>query len=336
MSTALALAIFSYLMLRSGVWLQEFYAILLLSILATVSELHLFRQTNQYARYLRTAFSSYVSDDLVKQIIKQPESLALGGKEQEISILFSDIRNFTSLSETLSPTDLISVLNEFFDPLTKVAMLNHGMLDKYIGDAMMVIFNAPVEVQDHADKACISALQMVDLSRALNAKISDRLSNPIEIGIGINTGAAVVGNVGSSERFSYTALGDSVNTASRLEGLTKRYGVKVIISEYTRARLNQQAFFDLRHLDRVRVKGKHKAMDIYELCSAGKMVEELCMAYESSLKIYIEGDFEKARLQFEQLADQYDDKASHLLAARCAEFIQNPPLNWDGGASLEK
>ncbi|MDH5219052.1 MAG: adenylate/guanylate cyclase domain-containing protein, partial [Gammaproteobacteria bacterium] len=270
----------SYVLLLNGLWVQEFYAILFLALSSGMTEIVLFRETNQRAKYLRSAFSSYVSDDLVKQIISQPESLSLGGTEKEISILFSDIRNFTSLSETLSPTELISVLNEFFDPLTRVAMLNHGMLDKYIGDAMMVLFNAPVDVEGHADKACIAALEMIDLTGVLNTKIADRVSTPIEIGIGVNTGDAVVGNVGSSERFSYTALGDSVNTASRLEGLTKRYGVNVIISEYTRASLQKLDYYDLRHLDRVRVKGKQEAMDIYELCSAGQIIQDLRQAYE--------------------------------------------------------
>lgn len=326
----------SYVLLLNGVWVQEFYAILFLGLSSSMTEIVLFRETNQRAKYLRSAFSSYVSDDLVKQIISQPESLSLGGTEKEISILFSDIRNFTSLSEALSPTELISVLNEFFDPLTRVAMLNHGMLDKYIGDAMMVLFNAPVEVAGHADKACIAALEMIDLTGALNAKIVDRVSVPIEIGIGVNTGDAVVGNVGSSERFSYTALGDSVNTASRLEGLTKRYGATVIISEYTRARLQKLDYYDLRHLDRVRVKGKQEAMDIYELCSAGQIIQDLRQAYEEALANYISGNFAKAQQQFIALYEQYDDKASKLLADRCLEFLRHPPQQWDGGASLEK
>jgi len=326
----------SYSLVLNKIWIQELQILFALVLLSSFNEISLFRKANRNAEYLKSAFSAYVSDQLVKQIIKDPDALTLGGKEKTISVLFSDIRNFTSLSETLSPSELIAVLNEFFDPLTQVALSHDGMLDKYIGDAMMVIYNAPVDVDNHAHKACISALEMVSLTGTLNEKIAHRVSTRIEIGIGVNTGNAVVGNVGSSKRFSYTALGDSVNTASRLEGLTKQYGVKIILSEHTFNELRDTELFFLRHLDRVRVKGKKEAINIYELDWQESRSDTLKVRYEAALGRYFSGEFKEAQGLFADLSKEFQDRASQVLADRCKVLCLQPPPRWDGAAALEK
>jgi adenylate cyclase len=276
-------------------------------------------------KYLKKAFSSYVSPQLVDEIVKNPERLKLGGEKREVSILFSDIRGFTTLSEAVSPEDLVQLLNEYLSPMTRIILEELGTLDKYIGDAIMAIYNAPLDVAGHATHACSSAVRMLDRLTTLNADFAKRGIPQIDIGIGINTGEAVVGNMGADMRFDYTAIGDNVNLASRLEGLTKQYGAHIIVSDTTREAAGNGFIF--REIDLVRVKGKQKPVAVFELLVDNHAI---VAPFTEGLGLYRGKSFAEAFGIFSGLAER-GDKASVLYAERCREFLKDPPgAEWDG------
>lgn len=315
-------------------WLHEAYMIfaLLLSIILYESEAFMRTETN--AKQMKKAFSSYVSKELVGELMENPDKLKLGGDEKEITTLFTDVRNFTTISESLTPTRLVSLLNRMFDPFTKIVLDNRGMLDKYIGDAMMVIFNAPLDVDNHAERACLSALQMIKQQEIISEEFAKEDFPEIRIGIGVNTGNAIVGNMGSSVRFGYTAIGDSVNLAARLEGQTKNYGIEIIISEFTRAELPEDTVIKTRMLDKIKVKGKNEPVTIYEIFDADDIKYQYVETFEKGLNFYLEGHFEHAAKIFTDLEEQYKDGPSVTFNKRCKEFIDNPPANWSGVYTL--
>ncbi len=276
-------------------------------------------------RHLKKAFSTYLSADLVAEIAKNPDFLKLGGETRTISILFSDIRGFTTISESLTPEKLVALLNRYLSPMTRIVMEEKGTLDKFIGDAIMAFFNAPLNVPDHPDKACSCALRMLKELESLNTQLKINDIPAIAIGIGIHTGEAVVGNMGADIRFDYTAIGDSVNLASRLESLTKFYGVSVLVSEDTRQLVGNE--FQFRELDLVRVKGKHKPVAVYELLTGST---EFSDSFAEGIRLYRERDFEKAHEIFERLSN-CNDKVSGLYVERCQTFLSDPPdADWDG------
>jgi adenylate cyclase len=278
-------------------------------------------------RQLKKAFSNYVSPDLVKEIEKNPDKLVLGGEQREISILFSDIRGFTTVSESLTPPELVTLLNEYLTPMTRIVLEERGTLDKFIGDAVMAIFNAPLDVPEHATHACTTAVRMLEDLQRLNAGFVERGMHTLDIGVGINTGPAVVGNMGADIRFDYTAIGDAVNLASRLEGLNKYYGTHILVSEDTRKQV-PSGRFTFREVDRVKVKGKHLPVVMYELMIAK---QELLPKFEAALEQYRAQSFTTAKAMFDELTAQYDDGPSRLYSSRCDEYLlQPPPADWDG------
>lgn len=284
-------------------------------------------------RFLKKAFTSYVSPELVGEIIKNPDILKLGGEKREVSILFSDIRGFTTLSEKLSPEALVGLLNEYLGPMTDIVLTHKGTLDKYIGDAIMALFNAPLTIENHALRACETAVEMISRLKGVNAGFKDKGLPEINIGIGINTAEAIVGNMGTYTRFDYTAVGDSVNLASRLEGLNKIYGTQIIISESTLSHL-QSAIgpkcqgFAVRELDSIKVKGKDRPAVIYEL--SAQMNEELRFRFSEGLRLYREGNFAEAGTIFSALAKEYGDKPSAVFVERCDEFVAKGCNAWNG------
>ncbi|MEI6206857.1 MAG: adenylate/guanylate cyclase domain-containing protein [Desulfuromonadales bacterium] len=278
-------------------------------------------------RHLKKAFSSYVSPDLVKQIEKDPDKLVLGGEQRELSILFSDIRGFTTVSESLTPPELVKLLNEYLSPMTRIVLDERGTLDKFIGDAVMALFNAPLDVPDHATHACAAAVRMLEELKLLNEGFASRKMHTLDIGVGINTGPAVVGNMGADIRFDYTAIGDSVNLASRLEGLNKYYGSHILVSEDTRKQVNDSRFA-FREVDRVKVKGKHLPIVMYELMISDR---DILPHFEKALDMYRAQDFAGAKPLFEELAASRNDGPSRLYAGRCDEYLAAPPSpDWDG------
>jgi adenylate cyclase len=214
-------------------------------------------------KYIRQTFSKFVSADVVDELLKHPDNLALGGSKKEITIFFSDIRGFTTISEALGPEELVKLLNEYLSAMTDLVIEYKGTIDKYMGDAIMAFWGAPVPLEDHAYYACVAALAQLDYLKVLQARWVERKVPVIDIGIGLNSGPAVVGNMGSSHRMEYTCMGDTINLGSRLEGSNKTYGTNVIISEHTYEKVKDRVV--ARELDLVRVKGKTQPVRIYEL-----------------------------------------------------------------------
>jgi adenylate cyclase len=212
---------------------------------------------------LEKTFSKYVSREVLAHITEDPKRVTLGGEEKEITLLFSDIRGFTTLSEKMAPCDLIAVLNKYFSAMTEEILAQGGVLDKYIGDAIMAFWGAPIADPDQADHALAAARGMLSRLKKLNEELRAAGEPEINIGIGLYTGQAVVGNVGSEQRLSYTAIGDTVNVASRLEGLTKEYGAPLIIGAPTKEKIKGN--FNFRRLGGATVKGRKEPIEIYTI-----------------------------------------------------------------------
>lgn len=283
------------------------------------------------SRFLKKAFSSYVSSELVNIIIKNPEVLKLGGEKREITVLFSDIRDFTTISEVLQPEKLVSLLNHYLAPMTEIVLKHRGMLDKYIGDAIMAIYNAPVNLPDHPEKAVLTALEMIRELKRLNEDFKKKGFPEIQIGIGIHTGVAITGNMGTNRRFDYTAIGDTVNLASRLEGLNKLYGTNIIISYSTFQNLSTEVRALVRKLDLIRVKGKKEPVKVYELIEENSPLIELIKDFEKALSLYRQRRFKEAEEIFKHLSNTFYDKPSEIFAQRCRDFcLTPPPDDWDG------
>ncbi len=217
--------------------------------------------TEKEKREMRNLFSKYVSGDVLQEILKNPGNVALGGEEKEVTVFFSDIRGFTALSEKTAPKELVRILNRYFTAMTNEVLKNGGVLDKYIGDAIMAFWGAPIENPDQAENALKASLGMVKKLEILNKELRENGEPEISIGIGLYTGPAIVGNVGSDLRFDYTAIGDTVNVASRLEGLNKEYKTQIIIGETTKNKIKGDYHF--RFLGSVAVKGRKEPLNIY-------------------------------------------------------------------------
>ncbi len=257
----------------------------------------------------------------------------LGGEKRNITIFFSDIRGFTAISEKLDPEDLVHLLNEYLTEMTLIITKNQGLVDKYMGDAIMAFWGAPLDQPSHAEIACSSSLEMIEKLRELQKKWKKEGIPSFDIGIGLNSGNAIVGNMGSKSRFDYTAMGDNVNIASRMEGLNKMYGTNIIIAEHTYKIVKDK--FETRKLDAVRVKGKKKPILIYELLSGNdnlsKKQRDFVQNFEEGLELYFKKKWKTAIKSFQEALKVMDDTVSHLFINRCKEFIKNPPpKDWDG------
>ena len=273
---------------------------------------------------LRAVFSQYVSGPVVDRILADPARAKLGGERKELTVLFSDIRGFSLFSEGMAPEKLAEFLGEYLTPMTELVLASGGTLDKYIGDAIMAIWGAPIDVPDHAARACEVALEMQETLIALN-KLWAKTDKPaVAIGIGINTGAMAVGNMGSAARFDYTVLGDQVNLGSRLEALTKEYGISILVGESTAQAAGDTFVF--REIDLVRVKGRAGAIPVFEL--VGRKGTVVDPAFAAALANYRRREFGPAQQAFAALTG---DPVAVILAARCAELAAAPlPDDWDG------
>jgi len=289
----------------------------------------------QQKRRLRRAFNRYLSPHVVGEILHNADQVELGGKTIEATVFFSDIKNFTNISERFAPKDLVAFLNEYFTLASDAILQHEAMLDKYIGDAIMAIFGAPIPRPDHARAACETALEIQRLLKESFLRTERDLRAPIfETRIGLNTGKMVVGNIGSTRRLDYTAIGDTVNLASRLEGVNKVFGTSIIISEFTYEQAKD--FIEVRQLDVLRVKGKQTPVRIYELlCEKGGLrppEREKVGIFEEGLNFFRKRDFASAVATFENvLALDPDDHPSETYITRCRELANHPlPEEWDG------
>lgn len=281
---------------------------------------------------IRRALSFYLSAQVMKEVLSNPKSLHLGGQKRLMTVLFSDIAGFTSLSEKIDPEKLTEFLNNYLDLMTGIVFENGGVLDKYIGDAVMAFWGAPLSSPNQADQACLTALAMQEVITQKQPIWQKEYGVDLGVRIGINSGEMVVGNMGSNVRFDYTVLGDNVNLGSRLEGINKQYGTKVVISESTLEALAGK--FVVRKLDRVAVKGKSQGIMIYELRGVGeadKNESKLLEEFEVARGVYEAGKFGKARTMFAKLVKEYSaDGPSGVYLARCTTFEKEPPKEWNG------
>ncbi len=326
--------IFSYIFLsvyffNKGLWVDVFYP--LISMVLT----YLFLNTENYFReglekkYIREVFGTYINPQLIEELIDNPEKLKLGGEEREVTSFFSDIVSFTSISEGLKPEELIEVLNEYLSITTDIILSNQGTIDKYIGDAIMAIFGAPVYKKSHAHDACKSALLYQKSLVKLREKEKKEGKNILRARIGINTGPAVVGNmgcnIGNKKKFNYSVIGDSVNLASRLESASKFYSTEILVGEGTYELVKDD--FNFRFIDFVKVKGKKNAVPIYELLD-----EQVPFIndYNLGIRLYKERKFLNALEIFTKIYEKYNDGPSKVYIDRLNEYLLNPPLeNWD-------
>ena len=275
--------------------------------------------------FTQGVFSKYLSPVVAQQMIENPGLVKLGGDDREITTLFCDIANFTTLSEKLPPPQLIQLLNGFLGATSKEIFNCQGTLDKYIGDAIMAFWNAPIDIPDHAKLACQAALAMHQKAAEFNHVQAIAPTIHLRCRIGINTGRAIVGNAGSEERFSYTAIGDSVNTASRYEGLGKLYGVSTIIGEATFRLVKNQ--FDIRLLDKVRVKGKAESACVYELMGPiGTVSQDQLSLHEKAMAAYFSRSWEDAGKLFREKAEKLGDQHAVVFLKRLDELQRNPQL----------
>ncbi len=284
-------------------------------------------------RKLSGVFGHYVPPELVEEMSENPESFGLEGESREMSVLFSDVRGFTTISEGLEPTELTRVINEILTPMTGVIHANRGTIDKYMGDAIMAFWGAPVHDEEHAAHAVRAGLDILKVTELLREGFVSKGWPPIQVGVGVNTGTMSVGNMGSEFRMAYTVMGDAVNLGSRLEGLTKQYGVNFIVSESTaRAASN----FTYRELDCVRVKGKDEPVIILEPLGITAELDEASMEeleiYHEAIVRYREQDWLHAHNVFRKLRKAHPDEMIYeIYIERIEHFRENPPDDdWDG------
>jgi adenylate cyclase len=292
---------------------------------------HAVQEGAERLRITRT-FGQYVSPQVVAELVADPAKASLGGEKRVMTVMFSDIRGFTTMSEKLDPVDLVNFLNEYLTAMTDIIFARGGVVDKYMGDAIMAFWGAPIEQPDHAKRACLTAIDMLTKLREMQLEWKKRQLPNIDIGVGLNTGAMTVGNMGSKVRFDYTVMGDSVNLASRLEGINKEYGTNIVISEMTKKAIPEDVV--TRELDLVAVKGKKEPVRIFELCAVvpTPALTERIEMFMNGLRMYRDRRFGEAKAAFEGVLAKYpDDGPSKTYIHRCDKLAEDPPPEvWDG------
>ena len=338
LSFLLVLIFADYLAFLHGWWLN--FSVPALTLVSNVLLISLYRALveEKEKRRVRTAFGQYLSPEVIRRLLLNPKLVE--PKKTEITVMFSDIRGFTTISENLDAQDLALFLNQYLSDMTSLVFEYAGTLDKYIGDAVMAFWGAPFETEDHAIKGCDSALRMMQRVRAMQKEWEAQGKPKLDIGIGLNSGVASVGNMGSALRYGYTALGDAVNLSSRLEGLNKDYGTHILVNETTYAATRNENFV-YRELDLIRVKGKSQPVRIYELiCRQGEdsaygtpaQVQERLSQFAYGRELYCARRWEEAQRAFQSILDQWGaDGPSRAYWKRCQEYLfDEPPSGWDG------
>jgi adenylate cyclase len=313
-----------------GVFLSPLYVVITIAAVGVCLVFLRFWQEERQKLILRSAFSRYVSPEIVKRIAKLRGNL-FAGEERELSILFTDIRGFTTLSEKLSPQQIVLLLNRYFTPMTALVRAHSGTMDKFIGDALMAFWNAPLDVVGHAGLAVETALSMQEKLLTLNEELQAEFGVSLRMGAGVHTGPAYVGNMGSAELVNYTLIGDNVNLASRLEGLCPQYGVGVVVSGETMAGCGKDFVF--HYLDTIRVKGKFQPVSVYASLrpEAETARRKEFLAWEEARGLYLSGDYTKAAAAFTELCERFPEtKLYAVYRERSQILLQNPPDTWDG------
>ena len=327
----LLLLVVSLLLFRRGIWIDTVWPVSsgVLTILS--GGIFLFSSENRRKQEIRTAFSQYLSPDVVDRVTEHPETLVLGGDRRVMTTFFSDIRGFTGISEKLSPEELVSLLNRYLTAMTDIILETGGTVDKFEGDAIMAFWGAPIELDDHAERACSAALQCQNEHIEMNLQLAAEGYPELITRIGLSTGEMVVGNMGSSKRFDYTVMGSTVNLGSRLEGANKVYGTSIMVPEETCIKASDDFVF--RELDTIRVVGQKIPVNVFELiCAKDDLTDsrkKILECYSEALKLYRAGRFEDAEQRFSMI----DDAPSIVMAERCShltEEYRNSDKDWDG------
>ncbi len=295
----------------------------------------LYNETFEMRNKIEHIFSKFVPREVIKDLLDQTEEAELQlGEKRHVAIIFSDIRSFTVISEHNSADMIVDFLNRYFDRMSQAIRKHGGFIDKFIGDAILAVFGAPVSYENNAERAVRASL---DMKEALNEIETGDLVLPdsgFNIGIGVHEGQAIVGNLGSRDKFDYTVIGDNVNLASRLEGLTKHYHEQIIVSDVLAASLNDE--FILREVDTVKVKGKEKPTTLYAVRSEAFFDEENLRNYTKGLSMFKLGNWITGKEYFEKILKEYpDDFLCSLYRDRCVEFASDPPADWDGAIKLD-
>jgi adenylate cyclase len=320
-------------------WVNMVYPLLGLVLVYTSLTIYRYLTEERERKKIRGAFSHYVSSTVVNEVLKNPDKLKLGGDMKELTVLFSDIRGFTTISESMNPEQVHRLINEYLTAMTNIVFKHGGTLDKYMGDAIMAIYGAPVDQPDHAQMACRTALDMLEILKELNANWAREGKPVLDIGIGINTGMMMVGNMGSEQRFEYTVLGDAVNLGSRLEGANKNYLTHILISEFTHEKVQDE--FLCMEMDSVRVKGKTRPVRIYQLVGhkeASASHAEAIRYFHQGLQAYKDQKWDKALEAFKTVsAIDRGVYAARLYMERIASLKSNPPPpDWDGTFTMKE
>jgi len=301
------------------------FEIIILSIM--FSGINYFLESKK-SKVLRELFSKKVSPNVMEELVSVGDNThhLLEPRDKEITIFFSDIRSFTTISETIgNPKKVIELLNFYMTPMVENITKHKGTVDKFIGDAIMAYWNAPVDIKNHADEAVSSAIEQIKILKNMKNKVKEKFNINLDIGIGINSGVATIGEMGSEGRADYTVIGDNVNLASRLEGLNKVYKTHILISEFCFELLTKE--YIIREVDLVRVKGKTKPVKIYEVIDFGTKDFSI---YYKALNFYRKSNFQEAKEIFEQLFKDTKDIFYEVYIQRCEYFIKNPPKDFDG------
>ncbi len=335
----LAIALFfvlgftDYIMLASGLVVNYTFTFVaaIFSFIALIA--NKFVLYDQQKNQIKSTFMQYLSPDVVRELVENPDLARLGGKRLEISAYFSDVQGFTSISEGLSPEELVHLLNEYLTAMTDIILKHGGTVDKYEGDAIVAFFGAPLPHSDHARRACRASIDMQKKLAELREHWISEGYPPILTRMGTNTGQAVVGNMGSQQRMDYTMMGDTVNLASRLEGANKAYGTYVMISQSTKEAIGDE--FVTRKLDVLQVVGKKEPITVYELMEYSHKADEVLLKlvelYNEAMALYEHRQWAEAYQKFSAIVKKYGDPPSKTYEERCAKFMRKaPPADWNG------
>jgi adenylate cyclase len=323
-----------YYLFKNGLIVSIIWPLFLVMVLYVAMTFYRYFTEERGKKELRQTFQKYVSPAIVNEILSHPKNIELGGKKANLTVFFSDVRGFTTISEKLDPRALSDLLNSYLTPMTDIVFKNRGTLDKYMGDAIMAFFGAPIPFPGHAAHACRCALQSLDKLFELQREYQKKGLPTIDIGIGLNTGEVSVGNMGSETVRSYTVMGDAVNLASRLEGINKQYGTRVILSEMTYVEVKDS--FVCREVDRVRVKGKILPVKIFELIVEGKEApperRESLEWFARGYAHYHDKAWQDGLNSFSKALDlNPTDTVAKLYIERCQSYLGEPPADdWDG------
>lgn len=348
----------SYMFIQEGIIVNVVFPLITMTLIFLVSLiLNYFLEAKQ-KEIIKSKFASKVSPAVMEDLLKNSDGNVFSAHEREITVFFSDVRNFTNISEAMgNPKSLIDLMNTYMDPMTDIIIKTGGTIDKFIGDAIMAYWNAPADVENHADKAVVATLEQLKRLKSLNEEIrknpefknvvdmADRLKLPIiDIGIGLNTGVAIVGEMGSTGRSDYTVIGDAINLGARLESLCKYYNSKLNISNFTKEQLKGEYIF--RFLDLVTVKGKSEPIEIWQIIDFDEEKNDLSLyevskqrledeleTYHHAIQLYKEAKFQEALDIFKDLQSREDKTNKNIYAMyieRCEHYVEEPPVDFNG------